>query len=457
VVNASNLAWREQAVYSRGMNANNFLTSWISSRTLAALCCAGAFIFATDLSARTDEVLLAGVATVDITPKKPVTLSGYSMRKDLSQGVHDPLSARAVAFGYGGTRLVLVSADLVGFYGGTAETVRKAILEKCQLPASQLFLCAIHTHSAPSLGLEGSDAHPNNIEYTEWLKQRLVDVVSEAMLHMTPVRIGAGSGSSPVGVNRREVFLDKAGKPQIKLGRNPNVLTDREVQVLKIMRADKDELAAVLFAYATHSTSLGPKNYIISGDVHGLAEQFVEKNLGGGVVAPAFAGASGNIDPWCRVLPEFKATNGWIPEPVLLGTLLGEEVVNVAGGIQKFDASGPIRTAMKTLDLPRRPIDATLAKPVEKLSPFNLTVARVGEVAFVGLGGEVFNELGKAIKAASPFPFTIIMTHCNGAGGYVPTKPSYDEGGYEVKTSPYLPGAGEQLVQDAVRALQELK
>ena len=439
------------------MNTTGLLTSWFSLRTLALLCCAGALSFATDLLARTDEVLLAGVATVDITPKKPVTLSGYAMRKELSQGVHDPLSARAVAFGYGGQRLVLVSADLVGFYNGTAEAVRQAILAKCQLPPSQLFLCAIHTHSAPALGLEGSDAHTNNIEYTEWLKQRLVDVVCDAMLHMRPVKMGFGSGSSPVGVNRREVYPDKAGKPQIKLGRNANVMTDREVQVLKIMRADKDELAAVLFAYAMHSTSLGPKNYLISGDVHGLAEQFVEKNLGGGVMAPAFAGASGNIDPWCRVLPEFKTTNGWIPEPVLLGTLLGEEVVNVAGGIQKLDAGGSIRTAMKTLDLPRRPVDPEPKKAVEKLSPFNLTVGRVGDVAFVGLGGEVFNELGKAIKAASPFPCTIIMTHCNGAGGYVPTKPSYDEGGYEVKTSPYLPGAGEQLVQDAVRALQELK
>jgi neutral ceramidase len=439
------------------MKATGFLTSWVSPRTMALFYCAGAFIFGADLLARTDEVLLAGVATVDITPKMPVTMSGYAGRKELSQGVHDPLSARAVALGYGGSRLVLVSADLIGFYGGTAEAIRQAILEKCQISPSQLFLCGIHTHSAPTLGLEGSDVHANNIEYTAWLKQRLVDMVCNAMLHMTPVKIGTGSGSSPVGVNRREVFLDKAGKPQIKLGRNPYGPTDPEVQVLKVVRADKDEVAAVIFGYATHSTSLGSKNHLISGDIHGLAEQFIEKNLGGGVVAPAFVGASGNIDPWCRVLPEFKTANGWIPEPVLLGTLLGEEVVNVADGIQKLDAGGPIKCAMKALDLPRKPADPEQKKDPEGLSPFNLTVARLGDVAFVGLGGEVFNELGKAIKTGSPFPFTIVMTHCNGAGGYVPIRAAYDEGGYEVRTSPWLPGAGERLVEEAVKALQELK
>ena len=439
------------------MNATSLCVSWIFPRAIAASCCAIVLAIGVSVSATAGETLRVGVVATDITPKKPVTLSGYGSRKGLSQGVHDPLSARVVAFEQGGKRLVLVSTDLIGFYSGTADAVRKAILAKCQLEPSELFLCGIHTHSAPTLALEGSEAHANNIEYTEWLKQRLANVVSEALLHMVPVRMGFGSGTSPVGIHRRQVVMDKDGKPQIKLGRNPGTMTDREVQVLKIIRTDNSETAAVLFAYATHSTSLGAKNYIISGDVHGIAEQFIEKHLGGGVVAPAFAGASGDVDAWCRVLPEFKTANGWIPEPVLLGTLLGEEVVDVSNSIQKLDASGPIKTAMKVVDLPRKPLDTAQTKAASMLSPFNLTVGRVGDVAFVGLGGEVFNEIGKAIKTASPFPHTIIITHCNGAGGYVPTRQSYDEGGYEVKTSPYLPGADDQLAQEAVRLLRELK
>ncbi len=44
------------------------------------------------------DVLLAGIARTEITPAKPVMLDGYESRKDLSQGIHDPLSARVIAF-----------------------------------------------------------------------------------------------------------------------------------------------------------------------------------------------------------------------------------------------------------------------------------------------------------------------------------------------------------------------
>ena len=83
-------------------------------------------------------------------------------------------------------------------------------------------------------------------------------------------------------------------------------------------------------------------------------------------------------------------------------------------------------------------------------------MGRVGDVAVVGLGGEVFNEIGKAIKTASPFPHTLIITHCNGTAGYLPTKEAYPEGGYEVETSPFAPEAAEKVVKEAVRLLGEL-
>ena len=279
-------------------------------------------------------------------------MAGYAMRKDLSQGVHDPLSTRAIAFEEDGKRLVLVSADLVGFYGGTADSMRKAILAACKLQPSELFLAAIHTHGGPNLTLDAEKGPSSNVEYTKTLETQLVDVVQDAMGHLVPCRLSVGFGSSPIGVNRRENRLDKAGKPVIALGRNPYGPTDKEVQVLKVSQADSDQLVAVVFAYATHSTAMGQTNYQITGDVHGLAEQFIEKYLNHGVVAPGFAGASGNIDPWFRVLPKFETADGWIPEPVLLGTMLGEEVVQVSNHVRNSAIDVPIKTAMKTVMLP---------------------------------------------------------------------------------------------------------
>ncbi len=204
-------------------------------------------------------------------------MAGYASRTNLSQGVHDPLFARAAAFAQGDAKLVLVSIDNLGFYNGTADPLRQAILDACRLQPSELFLCAIHTHSAPALTLDTDKGHPNNVAYTKWLQGKLVEVVRSALDRLGPVQVGVGSGSSPVGVNRREEVQDGTGKPRIVLGRNPSLMTDREVQVFKVARADSGEPVAVLFDYATHSTSLGPRNYLVSGDIHGLAAQFLEK------------------------------------------------------------------------------------------------------------------------------------------------------------------------------------
>jgi neutral ceramidase len=424
---------------------------------LNVLFCAGGLLLSVGLSFAQDNPLRAGTARIEITPTLPVTLAGYESRKELSRGVHDPLSARAVAFEQDSNHLVLVSIDNLGFYNGTAEPLRQAVLDACRLRPSELFLCAIHTHSAPTLTLNPEKGHPNNVQYTKWLQGKLVEVVRSALEQLAPVQVGVGSGSSPVGANRREVVQDDNGKTRIVLGRNPSLLTDREVQVLKITRTDRDELAGVLFAYSTHSTSLGPRNYVISGDVHGLAEQFLEKYLGAGVVTPGFAGASGNVDPWFRILPGFNTTNGWIPEPVLLGTMLGEEVAQVLGRIQKPATSGPIKTAIKTLQLPRKMSTDEEAGATESPALFVMTAACVGDIAFVGLGGEVFNEIGKTIKTASPFPHTFVFTHCNGAAGYVPTSESYPEGGYEVQSSAFAPGADNRLADEAKQMLTELR
>lgn len=402
------------------------------------------------------EGFRAGQARIDVTPEQPVTLAGYGSRTNLSQGVHDPLSARVVAFEQDGRRLVLVSLDNLGFYRDTAGPLRQAILEKCQIEPSELFLCAIHTHSAPSLALDIARGHTNNIAYTKALGGKLAEVVRTALDRLAPAAIGVGLGSSPVGVNRREVVQGEDGKTKVMLGRNPSLLTDREVQVLKVANSGRSEPSALLFAYGTHSTSLGPGNYQVSGDIHGLAAQFLEKYFGGDMVAPEFAGASGDIDPWVRVLPGFKADKGWVPETFLMGTLLAEEVARVAERIQTSATNCPIKTASKTLALPaKRKDEAAITNTAT--APMTITVARLGGIAFVGLGGEVFNELGKAIKTASPFHPTFIFTHCNGAAGYMPTRPSYSEGGYEVQSSSFAPGAGEQLVEEAVRMLKELE
>ncbi len=152
-------------------------------------------------SVQSGSVLKAGLAKLDITPDKPVKMSGYSGRKAESTGVHDRLSARITAFASGGRRLVLVSTDLIGFYD-TYEPIRDAICERYQLKPDEILLTGTHTHSGPSPTLS-ADGYPNNVEYTQSLKGKLLEESAGLLKQRARSRWGS-AGAQPVGVNRRE-------------------------------------------------------------------------------------------------------------------------------------------------------------------------------------------------------------------------------------------------------------
>lgn len=376
-------------------------------------------------------------------------MSGYAARKGMSEGVHDSLYARIVALEHNGNRVVFISTDLIGFYGGTYDFMVEGITHELGLQKEALFLTGIHTHSGPAVTIDQERGHPNNIAYTKDLRGKLINGLRKALSDMREATIGAGRGYSAVGMNRRE----DTPEGTVKIGRNPYGVHDKEVLVARVDHLDGSPVAA-LFDYATHSTALGPDNLSISGDVLGLASHFAEKIIGGGLIAPAFAGASGDIDPWYRVLPHFNVEPGWIAEPVLLGTLLGVEVVRTYRGITERVSKVEVRSAFSTIKVPAKR-DGSSGND-EVAVPVNLIAARIGNTGFVGINAEVLTEVGSAIKKDSPFPSTFVITHCNGATGYLPPAHLYKEGGYEIKSSPFAPGAAEIVVQQALRLLYSL-
>jgi hypothetical protein len=104
--------------------------------------------------------------------------------------------------------------------------------------------------------------------------------------------------------------------------------------------------------------------------------------------------------------------------------------------------------AFKVLD-----VDARHGQPHE----VEVQVVALGrEVAWVSLPGEIFAELGLALKQDSPFPHTIIAELANGSVGYIPARRAFAQGNYEVVSTRCAEGSGELLVSTAVRLLKEL-
>ena len=89
--------------------------------------------------------------------------------------------------------------------------------------------------------------------------------------------------------------------------------------------------------------------------------------------------------------------------------------------------------------------------------PVDVTVMTLGsDVAIVCLPGEVFVELGLAIKQGSPFRTTLVIELSNHVETiYVPNRAAYAGGSYEVTNSNLQPGGGEMLVEAALGLLRE--
>ena len=85
-----------------------------------------------------------------------------------------------------------------------------------------------------------------------------------------------------------------------------------------------------------------------------------------------------------------------------------------------------------------------------------MTVTVGDDLALVFLPGEIFVELGLAIKQGSPYRNTMVVELCNCVETiYVPTRAAYAGGGYEVTNSMVEPGTGEMLAETALRLLRE--
>jgi len=84
-------------------------------------------------------------------------------------------------------------------------------------------------------------------------------------------------------------------------------------------------------------------------------------------------------------------------------------------------------------------------------------IALSDDLAIVALPGEIFVELGLALKKASPFKTTLIAELANGSIGYIPNRDAYPQGNYEVVSARNEAGSGEKLVEVALRLLGEVK
>ncbi|XOV92665.1 MAG: neutral/alkaline non-lysosomal ceramidase N-terminal domain-containing protein [Bacteroidota bacterium] len=401
----------------------------------------GLFLTSFALNPPAQTNLKAGFAKVNITPSEPVRMSGYGSRTEPYEGIHDDLFACASVFDNAELKTCIITADVIGFSHEFVDETRSLIQKQTGIPATNVMITAVHNHSAPTTGVYG-DLTKTESEYVKTLQEKIVSAVKRANDHLQRVTMGTGKGTCKMNINRRARHADGG----ISLGRNPDGICDHEVGVIRFDDQSGKTLG-LMVNWPCHAVVGGPQNYQVTGDWPGATARNLEQAYPNAVVMVS-AGASGDINPIYGPNNKFNDINA-------IGLILSEEVIRITKSIDINETSNlEVVNRTITAEGKKRGESRMPNAPLEPGDPVDirLSAMKIGNTLFVGISGELMNEIGLEIKAASPFKDTFVYTHCNGSSGYLCTDEAYPQGGYEPMVSRTMPGT-EALIKDGVKGL----
>jgi len=438
-------------------------------------------------------------------------MAGYYHER-LAEGTIDPLKAKAIVFRDDTTAAALVVCDLIGVAKDLSQQVRQRASEKTGIPSEHIVIAATHSHTAPDymkelyLKLGGAPQAPLRADYIDKLIAGPVAAIVNAHAAARPAVLASGSATqtTPVSFNRRSVMRDGSVKtwqshdnPQVVRAAGP---IDPQIGLLSI-RGESGAPLAILSNFALHLDTVGGTKW--SADYPYFIEQTLREATGSEVVSIFATGCCGDInhvDPASRqrnkadfiggslgetiqtALPELKpleqpqlVVRSQVVQLPLQGATEEElaralrilAAVKAGEKVDFFEHVIAYRKLM--LDQMRRQEPLVAAEEhitwglsrslsgVGETLPVDVTVMTLGrDVAIVCLPGEVFVELGLAIKQASPFETTLIVELSNCVETiYIPHRAAYAGGSYEVTNSNLQPGSGEMLVEAALTLLRD--
>ena len=328
-----------------------------------------------------------------------------------------------------------------------------------------------------------------------------------------------GVGYAELAVNRRE----RAADGTTILGWNPDELVDNQITSLQLRRPDESVVATAV-NYGCHPVTTGYDLYDYSADFPGPLREVLRRNTGG--EAAFLQGAGGNVLPKVAFtdsedeaqrmgthlgIEALHSLAGRFSRPHRMTYRPERSIMQISSYRREVVEDGPVVLAatMRRVRFPFQPLpsleevravreewEAKLAEAVAagagtggaaRIAWWHLAWARTTEQALldgtaatfregrihavrIGDGvivtgpGEVFSEIGMAVKERSPGRPTMYAGFTNGLIAYFATAAEYAYGGYEADYSRrghgnpghVAPECEQILVENGVRAAEEL-
>ena len=401
------------------------------------------------------EAIDVGFAKTDITPRDdPQTIYHRLGQPVKATTVRDRLYVYATAFRSRERTALWITADLIGVTRPLRDRAVRRLAEHGIRP-EYVALSATHTHTAPTV-VRFHGVMPTPESYLSFLESALVRTALRAVRSARPAELAFGRTTVDLSVNRRQIGRIR----EINDLASPTGLVDPDVNVARFRFVDDGALGC-LFNYGAHPLTLGTNLPAISADYPGRAVEYLERR-GSLCFAQFLQGSAGNLN---------VKIHGDIEEAEAVGHRLGEAVLTTAEKAQRSESTA-LRVSAEVVRLPweriptleearqrlecaratGRPWSPTLEwaedlcrtleqGPVLPYAETLVQAMRVGDAVFLALPGEVFVEIGLAIKRRAGVDPLFVVAYSNDTQiGYIPTASAFSEGGYEVVSAPYYYG-----------------
>ena len=454
----------------------------------------------------------AGFARVDITPPLGSFMPGYYKDRRAKE-VLDPLQINCVAFSDGKATALVMQVDSESVSDSVADRMRDAIMKSTGINRDAVLIHASHTHDGGYLAMGSTDGVPADITdvdriYVDLCVTRAADAAVAAVRDLAPAKLSYQRAEAKrISFGRRYLMKDGTVRTNPGTG-NPDIVRpvgtppDETVQVLRIDR--EGALPICVINFQTHPDVVGGET--ITADWPGLTRTVFESATLGRARCLVINGTQGDVNH-CNVMPRPGELNGltrdfdavdrgyehaWHMANVISAAALSvwlkciplesgeigfaKKIVRVPAQKAKDSDEKNLAWAKdvcakheagRDAELPWKEMELTtevaraarICRMADHPDYHDLPVYAVSigkSLAFGGFPGEPFNDIGKAVKKASPFTLTILACLTNGSRGYFPFSDSFKEGGYEAATSPFGETVADDLIAGATQLLESL-
>ncbi len=375
------------------------------------------------------EDFLVGTGMADITPSPLLPISGGMGPSQPATSSQGKLTARAVAFQSGSTRVAVVSLDLLGFPRVLGDRVRKQIE---RIPAKNILIASTHTHSAPDCYAfpDGQGGHSGDMKYIDHVCEQTVAAIKAALDNLQPASLKIGTDEAQGRIAYNYYAPD---------------LYDRRMSVIQAIGSDGKAIAT-LVNYAIHPEVLGADAGILSPDLIGPLCDSIEAKAGGMAIFVNSA-QGGMVTADNRQLDQPKAggsgywndSRSW-DECLRIGQTMASEALRIVSHAP-VQQQPPLKCTAIEVEFP---VESDDLWAVVSYSPLNyphnenrtitaqINLVELGNAQILTIPGEALPNIGFYLKRKMRGEHNLLFGLTNDAFGYILTKvdfksfPRYD-------------------------------